>query len=296
MTWLAPIVGVALVLGAFREVFHMLFHPAGQGNLSMLVFRRVWSLAGRLGVGARSLAGPASMALVIALWTASLVLGWALIYWSALPGSFIFASPLRSGQQDGFVDALYFSWVTQSTLGYGDIAPRGGLLRLLAPMQATIGFALFTAAVTWVLSVQPALRRQRSAASLAHSIREGHRRFERPSSDMPPGTLARQMERLSEMVSAARVDFLQHPSTFYFAAPASSLSLAATLPYVAELAQTDRLPQEVRPAAAELASALEQFSAALGEHHLGIEEGETGDVLEAYRRHQGVAAAEGGGR
>lgn len=285
MNALATIAGAALVLLVLREVFHTIFHPSGRGQLSVLVFRSVWTASGKLGGRVRALSGPLSMVLVIALWGAGLVVGWALIYWPALPDSFIFASPLRPDAQDGFVDALYFSGVTQATLGFGDITPRESLLRVLAPLQAIIGFALFTAGVTWVLSVYPALQRQRAAASIAGSIREGYGRFAEAPTDIPPAVLTRQMERLSEMLATVRVDLMQYPSIFYFAPPTVDVALSEALPYVASLARADDVQYELKPAAAELASALELLLTSLGERFLDMSDFRSADVLEAYRRH-----------
>ena len=292
MTWVATAGGVALVLLVLREVFHALFHPGGHGDLSMLVFRSVWAASGRLGQSARGLAGPISLVLVIGLWVAGLIVGWALVYWPAMPDSFIFASPLDARDQEGFDDALYLSWVTQATLGYGDIAPRTGVLRMVAPLQATIGFALFTAAVTWVLSLYPALTRRRSAAAMVHAMQESDARSGVGLAEMDPTTLARRMERVSDALSTLRIDVVQYPSTVYFAAPARSLSLAAVLPYVSSLARVDGDRLEVRPAAEELAAALDEFAVALDQQFLRVG-GDTETIMRAYRRHHGVQDEDG---
>ena len=292
MTWVATAGGLALVLIVLREVFHALFHPGGQGQLSMLVFRAVWAASGRLGESARGVAGPISLVLVIGFWVGGLLAGWALVYWPAMPDSFIFASPLDARDQDGFDDALYLSWVTQATLGYGDIAPRTGVLRMVAPLQATIGFALFTAAVTWVLSLYPALTRRRSAAAMIHAMRESDTRSGVGLAEMDPTTLARRMERLSDAVSTLRIDVVQYPSTVYFAAPARSLSLAAVMPYLSTLSRAQGDRREVRPAAEELAAALDEFAVALDQQFLHVG-GDTEAILRAYRRHHGLPDEDG---
>ena len=288
MTIISTAAGVLLILVVAREVFHSLFHPSGQG-LTSRVFQAVWALSGRAGRRARMLSGPVSMVLVIGLWVGLLVVGWALVYLPALPESFIFASSLEPRSERDFVDALYYAWVTQSTLGYGDIAPEDGLFRVLAPLQATLGFGLLTMVVTWVLSVYPALQRQRAAASLAHALRRSHEQRGESAADLHPTTLARQLERLATMLNSVRTDFTQYPSTFYFAAPATTLSLAAALPFVVSVAEADGYTDETRPAAAELKASLELFAAALAEQHLDVSAADRDEVLRAYRRHQGVA-------
>jgi hypothetical protein len=56
-----------------------------------------------------------------------------------IPDSFVFsAAPGVSRSMDGF-NALYFSFVTLSTAGYGDIVPAARVARLLAILEATTG-------------------------------------------------------------------------------------------------------------------------------------------------------------
>lgn len=253
----------------------------------MRVFRVVWGLTGR--VGGRALAGRFALVLVIALWVVASVVGWALIYLPAMPGSFVLASGLVAGDEDGFIDAAYYSWVTQSTLGYGDIAPEDDVLRLLAPLQATLGFGLFTMVVSWGLSIYPALQRQRACASAAHAMRTAYHRLAIPAADIHPTTLARELEQVGQLLHAVRVDYVQYPSTFYFAPPAPTVSVAHAVPFLVALADPDRYPAEVRPAAEQLSASLELFATAIAEQHLG-ESGDRDDALAAYRRHHGLAA------
>lgn len=285
MSLVLVLAGAALVLLALREVFHTLFHPAGQGPLTMLIFRSLWRASGPMGARARTLAGPTAMASAIAAWTALLVAGWALIYWPYLPERFIFASGLAPSTQGGFLDALYLSWVTQATLGYGDIAPEAAGLRLLAPLQATIGFGVFTAAVTWVLSIYPALSRRRVTAGLIHAIQEGERRTGANLRELAPAAAARRMEALTVALVTCRVDIVQYPSTVYFASPSTSLSLAAGLPAVTALASDPGLEHEARVAAGELSGAIDELAAALADEHLRPRGEGTDEILRAYRRH-----------
>ena len=285
-----PVVGALLILVTLREVFHMLFHPSGQGGITMGVFRGVWAVTGKLGDRARSMSGPFAMVIVIALWIGALIAGFSLVYWPSMPESFIYSSPLEPQAEDDYIDALYYSWVTQSTLGYGAIAPGPGVFRVIAPLQATLGFALFTLFVTWVLSVYPALHRQRSTASSIHALRLAHQRAV-PADSLHPTTLARQMEQLSQVVNQVRVDFIQYPSTFYFAAPGHTLGLAHGLPFLAGLARSDGRDEETRPAAEQLATSVDLLAAALAEQHLSMAGAGTAEVLRAYRRHHGLEDA-----
>jgi Ion channel len=50
-----------------------------------------------------------------------IILGYALLYWPHLPAGFNVDEKAQSAQG---IEALYFSGITFTTLGYGDIAPR----------------------------------------------------------------------------------------------------------------------------------------------------------------------------
>jgi hypothetical protein len=62
-----------------------------------------------------------------------IILGYALLYWPHLPAGFNVDEKAQSGRG---IEALYFSGITFTTLGYGDIAPRSTPMRLLALSEA----------------------------------------------------------------------------------------------------------------------------------------------------------------
>jgi len=65
---------------------------------------------------------------------------WALLYRLLhLYGWATFAGNIHENGQEIFPDLLYFSFVTLASLGYGDIAPIGGLVRTFAYLEAVIG-------------------------------------------------------------------------------------------------------------------------------------------------------------
>lgn len=292
MSVAAPIAGGLLVALTLREVFHMLFHPSGHGGATMTVFRGLWRATAPFGHRGRTVAGPLGMAAVIVLWVGVMVLGFALVYWPSLPEAFAYSSALEPRSEGDLIDAVYFSAVTQTTVGYGSIAPEQGVFRMLAPLQAALGFGLFTMFVTWVLSVYPALQRQRAAASAIHALRLAHDR-DGGAAAVEPATLARQLEQVSQMLSQARVDFLQYPSTFFFAAPSPTFSLARGLPFARGLSRLPDLDPAARPAAAQLGASLDLLADTLAEQHLGMAGAGTAAVLEAYRDHALLDDGEG---
>ena len=80
--------------------------------------------------------GPLLLPGTVATLVALIILGYALLYWPHLPAGFNVDEKAQSAQG---IEALYFSGITFTTLGYGDIAPRSTPMRLLAS-EALTGF------------------------------------------------------------------------------------------------------------------------------------------------------------
>lgn len=281
MIVLAVLAGAALIFAALRDIFHELFHPAGRGSMSGALVRVVWRLfrrAARLRPGALALAGPAALVAVIAGWAALLAVGWALVYWPFLPDGFLFATGLDPSTQGGFLDALYLSLVTFTTLGYGDIAPTEGLLRLLAPLETLVGFGLLTASITWVLSIYPALSRRRTLAHEILLLRDAE-----PETEAAGALVGELVSRLT----AVRSDFLQYPIIYYFHSTDEKESLARALPYLTRLAEEigdSDAPAEVRLRSAVLRAAIDDLAETLGANFLSLPSAPTETTFAAYTR------------
>ena len=156
--------GVALIALAGRDVFDALFHPEGRGTLGRLIMRTVWAAFRRLAIqrrGAFALAGPTALLVVISSWAALLILGWALIFWPHIGRELHALTAVHPGT---FVEALHTSLVTITTLGFADVIPHAGWLRVVAPLEALLGFGLLSASISWLLLIYPAISRRRSLA------------------------------------------------------------------------------------------------------------------------------------
>lgn len=281
--WLISAAGVLVVLVALRDIFHTLWHPSGRGGLSSLVMRSVWRVGRWLrGRGyTRTLTGPVALVLVILLWLALIVLGGALVYGPHLPEGFVLGSGLDPAERGGALDAVYLSLVTVATLGFGDVVPSADWLRIAVPVQALIGFALLTAAVTWVLQVYPSLIRRRALAVRLALLRRV------PSDDLlgdPDSALAAPLlESLAADLVQARVDVTQYAETYYFRDGDEEASLPAMIGVAADLAAAGREAprRDVRVAAGLLGSAVDDFARVVDEQFLDVQ-GSTADVLESY--------------
>ncbi|MEU8525974.1 MULTISPECIES: potassium channel family protein [Streptomyces] len=268
MTWLPTLAGAVLVLFILRDLFHTLWHPTRHGGLSRLVMRSVWWLSTHPGARWRSagLAGPMGMLTVLALWALIVAVGWGLIYWPHMPEDFSYAPGLTPEQHAGPLDALYISLVTLATLGLGDIAPASGWLRVLAPMEALVGFVLLSATVAWLLGIYPALARRRALALRLSHVRRSRVGAEALDSDGGAALL----DGLAAALSTVTVDFLQYPESYYFYDGDENTSLAGQLGHAVGLADqaAEARHPDVRLSASVLRTALEDLSTVLDERFL----------------------------
>ncbi|QKW48629.1 potassium channel family protein [Streptomyces buecherae] len=268
MKWLVSLCGAGLVLFALRDLFHTLWHPTRHGGLSRLVMSVLWRTARRLRARRRvvGLVGPLAMVSVVSMWAATVVLGWAVIYWPHMPGAFTFARDLPTAREPALLDSVYLSLVTVATLGLGDIAPAAGWLRLASPLEALIGFALLTATVSWVLEIYPALTRRRCLA-----VRLALLRDTAPTPQQLDNTAgALLLESLASDVVRVRVDFTQFAEAYYFHDGEDRASLAVMVGYADVLARHGQSATrtDVRLAASLLAGALRDLAAVLDQRFL----------------------------
>jgi Ion channel len=177
------VTGIAMILYGLMDMFHTLLHPSGQGRLSVLVLSAAWRLSKILGHRLGSAIGPAAMVAVIVLWVAVQGIDWALIYYPHIPGGFVYSSGVDPADYPDFHEALYISLVTLSTLGYGDVVATDAWIRIASPLEALVGFALLTAALTWFTQIYPP-QKTRFRRSCLLRLEEG-----RSLSDCPAGTV-----------------------------------------------------------------------------------------------------------
>lgn len=272
----ATLLGVALIGVGLRDIWHTLFHPSARGMVNRLVSRLVWAASRRLVRDGSQLnvAGPLAMTAVIMTWGVLLVLGWALLYWRRLPSAFLLATGLEPAEQGGFTDAVYLSLVTLGTLGYGDITPMTGWLRIVGPLQAFVGFSFFTAVVSWVLSVYPVLSRRRALGHHMTLLAEPSGEGRASPLEGEPVAVANVVARLVDQLIVVRGDLVQFPVTYYFR---DSDTRVALPPAVAQLG---RLADEgsrhgspaVRAESARLATALEDLLTVVNSEFLHLED------------------------
>jgi hypothetical protein len=179
---LLQMAGASICLLALADLYIVVLYARSDlgflaSRLSLIVWRLFRGVARRLPDGPRSwlltFVGPTLMALLVVVWVGLLLVGFALIAWPALGDEI---RKMSGPTPTDFTTALYYSGYSLATLGFGDIVPQTGLYRMLAVLEAALGFAVLTLALTYLMSVYSALVRRNSLAlALYHrSARTGN--------------------------------------------------------------------------------------------------------------------------
>jgi hypothetical protein len=178
--WTSTVTGIGFLGLVGFDIYRTILHSRGRsGLITEALTRAVWRLTRgaafrRSRQGRHRLlnhVGPLLLPGIVATLVALLILGYALLYWPHLPADFNVQEKAQSSRS---VEALYFSGITFTTLGYGDIAPRSTPMRLLALSEALTGFGFISLAVTYFVSLTAALERKRAVAlSFYHQARQG---------------------------------------------------------------------------------------------------------------------------
>lgn len=177
---LLTILGTGLLALVAYDVYATVLHArARSGPIGETLNRSVWrisrTLAFRLPRQRRhrllNAVGPLLLPLLIIVYIVLLVFGFALIYYAYMPAHFSVAPEAMSPP---WIESVYFSGITLTTVGYGDIAPHTTPMRLVALIESASGFALISLAVTYLITVYGALERKRAVAlSFYHQAEEG---------------------------------------------------------------------------------------------------------------------------
>lgn len=281
MDVLLTLLGTTVIAIGLWDMYHSLLHPSGTGAVGGRVQAGVWWISRRTRHRFGSAVGPGSMLTVVVLWVLLQGVGWALVYLPHVPGGFTYSPGVDPAAYPDLLEALYISFVTLATLGFGDVVATDPWIRLATPIEALTGFALLTAAVTWFTQIYPPLSRRRSLALELKSLADLD--YADGIAEEDPVTAARVLDGLAAEVARARIDLTQHGETYYFQEEDQDLSLARQLHYALELrdrAAVSSAPR-VRTGARRLDGALEQLAQRLREGfgHTGES---PGDVFAAY--------------
>src|SRR5205814_8182307 len=119
MTIALTIIGIVLILAAVRDIFHTLFNPSKQGDLSEWIARGIWRTTKRTIPRALNYAGPIAFVAVVLYWTLSMVFGFALIYFPRMSQSFAFSAGFEPPHSQTLLASLDASIGSPITLPTG---------------------------------------------------------------------------------------------------------------------------------------------------------------------------------
>ena len=173
---ISRLAGILLIIATFIDIYLTVLYPRnGKSILSLPLCKGIWALfratARRLPVKNKrllSFCGPTVVVAIVVVWVTLYILGFALFLWPAL-GNGIQAS--SGTTPTDFFTAFYYSGFAFTTLGVGDLTPKTSFYQMFTVVEAAVGFAVFTLALTYLLSVYSALiRRNAFALSLHHRM------------------------------------------------------------------------------------------------------------------------------
>jgi Ion channel len=147
---------LASIAASAAQFSHL--HEFTAGVSFLLILAMIGAIARRLGTHMRiswsMLAGALCAYLLIGLLFSS-----AYMFMSVLQGGSIFAQV----QQASSVDTMYYSFITMTTVGYGDLTPVEDLPRMIAVTEALIGQIYLVTAVGLMVGNMGRERRMRTA-------------------------------------------------------------------------------------------------------------------------------------
>lgn len=289
MSVISTAAGLLLIGLALYDAFRTLFVPEGRGALNSRVSGLLWGAFRRVARAVPGpeprhailrLAGPAIFVAVLLGWTVALAVGFALIYLPAMPDQFRIGTGLDPAEQDDIVDAIYFSFSTLSSSGFGDISAESRSMRVTAIAEGVCGMVVLGVGLSWLLSLYPAIRRRRAIA-------EGitlHERAGLGIDEMAPDLASSRLQTLTPGIIEVSRDLAKFPILYYFMESRSDASLPRQIDSLCRLAEQARSSDDlgVRQAGALLEAALESLERTLSDRFYGGElEGET--VLARFR-------------
>jgi hypothetical protein len=208
MTYIIAVLGFMLLLMVLWDAFQAIILPRRVTHyvgFARVFYRFTWRLWSTVGQSMRddrrretylSIFGPLSLLLLLGVWAAGLVAGFAMVHRGL-------CTPLNVAPGSApFSTYLYMSGTTLFTLGLGDITPLGAPGRALVVVEAGVGFGFLAAVISYLPILYQAFSRREVSISLldarAGSPPNAGELLRRHGQDMPElGQLLYDWERWS---------------------------------------------------------------------------------------------------
>jgi hypothetical protein len=237
MRWFGVAVGIFIASTAMWDLACTLFHPSQHGNVSDWFTLRIWRTSRWITARPSTSVGPLNFLAVILYWAASVIVGFAVIYF-AFANQFVLSSGMDVKRFGAHPLAYSFTLSLASLISVGlGIQSNSALLQFAMGCEAVLGFVILSASISWILSVYPVLEHRRSLAhevTLLHFAEErGLKRLEEMNDDQ----LQQILLALSEKVTTVRTELSQFPITYYFQERDTKSAIGPALQYLAEVAE-----------------------------------------------------------
>ena len=156
MRHIVVIVGLALILIILWDAFETIILPrrvTRRLRFTSIFYKTMWIICAGMVRAMRNRKrrekylgtfGPLSLLMLLALWAAGLILGYAAVHWGLETKLSV------PGETGRFATYLYISGETFFTLGYGDVVPQFSLGRALAVIEAANGFGLLAIVIGYL--------------------------------------------------------------------------------------------------------------------------------------------------
>ena len=164
MALLIGFFGFLLITVVLWDVFETIVLPrrvTRRVRLTRLFYRFTWrpwrAIAGIIRKKKRretflGIYGPLSLLVLLTVWAASVVFGFALLHWAIGMGA-------ANGVGSFFTD-FYYSGTTFFTLGLGDVTPLGAAARAVTVIEASIGFGMLALVIGYLPVLYQAFSRR----------------------------------------------------------------------------------------------------------------------------------------
>jgi hypothetical protein len=171
MYTLVVIVGYVIILVVLWDAFEAIILPRRvirRVRLTRLYYLYSWmvlsTIARRMHSPKRrekylSYFGPLSLIMLLSMWAVALIFSFAMIHWAR-------GTIVPGGVPASFVTYFYMSGETFFTLGFGDIVPLESVGRLLAVMEAGLGFGFLAMVIGYLPVLYQAFSRREVNISL----------------------------------------------------------------------------------------------------------------------------------
>jgi ABC-type multidrug transport system fused ATPase/permease subunit len=166
------ILGITLIATILWDTFETIILPrrvTRRVRLTSLFYRSAWKPSALIARTIRnprqrekalSLFGPLSLFVLLGIWAAVLIVGYALVFWGSR------SLLVSAGEPVTFWTYLYLSGVTFFTLGYGDVSPVLPFGRFLSVVETANGLGLFAVVISYLPVLYQSFSRREASISL----------------------------------------------------------------------------------------------------------------------------------